>query len=87
MHVDGFGNSSALIDRELSRHFGLQERSWGPGSRLANQGYPNERIYLLVSGITKLTSVDEYGRELILGLRSAGCILGAEAAVLGRPSF
>jgi len=52
---------------------------------LLQQGYPVEDVYLVKAGIIKLIRLDEDGNELIVGLRSAGAVLGAASAILHKP--
>jgi CRP-like cAMP-binding protein len=53
-----------------------------PDTPLLWQGERPERVYLLVSGRVKLTR-NAHGRELIVGVRTAGSFIGATAALLG----
>ncbi|HEY6331373.1 MAG TPA: Crp/Fnr family transcriptional regulator [Blastocatellia bacterium] len=55
------------------------------GVRLFSQGDPARDVYIIGSGIAKLSSVSEDGREVIVGLRGRGHILGVSAALVDTP--
>jgi CRP/FNR family transcriptional regulator, cyclic AMP receptor protein len=50
--------------------------------RLFQQGSRAECAYFVASGITKLTCVNPSGKELIVGLRGPGSLLGTAAVIL-----
>jgi CRP-like cAMP-binding protein len=54
-------------------------------AEVCRQGDSPTHVYLLEVGIIGLTYTSPNGREFIVGLRSPGWILGAAAAILGRP--
>lgn len=56
-----------------------------PGVTLFRQGHPSEEVFLLEHGLLKLLRVESDGQEIMAGLRSTGWIVGAAAAILGRP--
>ncbi len=56
-----------------------------PGAELFQQGTPAQMVYLLKSGLVKLMRVEEDGQQMIVGLRSAGWLLGVESALLQSP--
>jgi CRP-like cAMP-binding protein len=53
--------------------------------KLFRQGDFAESAYFLKFGLVKLVCVDSKGREVIVGLRSSGRLLGAAAVVLNQP--
>ena len=50
--------------------------------RLFQQGSRAECAYFVASGITKLTCINPSGKELIVGLRGPGSLLGTAAVIL-----
>lgn len=50
--------------------------------RLFQQGSQAECAYFVASGITKLTCVNPSGKQLIVGLRGPGSLIGTEAVIL-----
>src|SRR5690348_16253149 len=67
-------------------HGCMRPRICPPGETLLLQGYVAEDVYLVERGIVKLTRISEDGKELIVGLRSSGWLLGSASAVLGVPN-
>lgn len=55
------------------------------GTELFQQGSRAGMVYLLKSGLVKLMRIEEDGQQMIVGLRSAGWLLGADAALLETP--
>lgn len=53
--------------------------------KLFKAGTPAESVFLLRSGSVKLTCQPRRGPEMIVGIRSSGWMLGADAALLGAP--
>src|SRR5205807_9899309 len=51
--------------------------------RLFQQGSRAEGAYVVASGITRLTCINPSGKELIVGLRRHGSLLGIAAGLLG----
>src|SRR6266700_1752938 len=52
---------------------------------LLAQGRLTDTVFLLVSGLVKLTHVDSSGKEIIVGIRRSGWLLGVAAAILHQP--
>ncbi|MBV9761223.1 MAG: Crp/Fnr family transcriptional regulator [Acidobacteriaceae bacterium] len=75
------------LEQELSVYHSSPERSYGPAVRLVRQGFPIERVWVVTRGTIKLSFLDPYGRESILSLRPAPCIIGAAGAILNAPSL
>jgi len=61
-------------------------KSFARGTELCAQGAPVDDVYLIRSGVVKLTWTDETGGETIVGLRWRGWFAGASAAMAGVPS-
>ncbi len=53
--------------------------------QLFRQGTLVDSVYTVVSGIIKLSCVDLEGKEIIVGLRSSGWLLGATSFILNQP--
>lgn len=69
--------------RELCEQWGLAPALEYPKHvRLYRQGSYSECIYFNLSGIVKLVSVNENGKEIIAGLRFPGSLVGARSALL-----
>ena len=76
------GSSAPAIDNlSLWRRFG-SDRRYTPGEELFRQGGAPHGVCCIGSGYVKLSAVDEDGRELIVGLRGAGVVLGVSAVIL-----
>jgi CRP-like cAMP-binding protein len=56
-----------------------------PGVRFVEQDSDSSDIYFVRSGIIKLQSIDRAGREVIVGVRRTGGLVGAEAAIMRKP--
>lgn len=54
-------------------------------AELFRQGFPARGIYCIHSGLVKLVNLTSDGKELIVGLRSSGWILGAPAVIIQKP--
>lgn len=52
---------------------------------LLAQGVLMDSVFLIISGLVKLTHVDFTGKEIIVGIRRCGWMLGATAAILQQP--
>jgi len=52
---------------------------------VVRQGDPLECLYLVTSGVVRISSVTREGREVVVGLLGAGDLFG-ESALLGQPS-
>ena len=62
-----------------------ENRSYKPRSVLFRQGEPVQDICWICSGLVKLSHIDAGGREVIIGLRGSGSLLGLATAILHRP--
>ena len=60
-------------------------RRFPHGEVIARQGDTGSSLYLVTSGAVRLSSVTVAGREVVVGILSAGEVFG-EAALLGGPS-
>ncbi len=58
------------------------EYIYSRGTPVFQQGESSDSVYLIDSGLAKITTLSSAGGEVIIGLRSAGRLLGAETAVL-----
>ena len=54
-------------------------------TELFKQGSAGSDVYLVDRGLVKLTALGEAGQELIIGLRTAGRLLGLSSVILQRP--
>jgi CRP-like cAMP-binding protein len=61
------------------------EYVYGRGTVILRQGESSDAVYLIGSGLVKVTSLSSTGGEVIIGLRPAGRLLGAESAILQGP--
>jgi CRP-like cAMP-binding protein len=52
------------------------------GAELFTQGFPLRDVYLIERGLVKLVRLESNGQEIIVGLRSAGWVLGAAWAII-----
>src|SRR3989442_786971 len=76
------GSGAPIIDRLSTwRRFGSARR-YVPGEEFFRQGALPNGVYCIASGYVKLSALDQDGRELIVGLREAGVILGVPAVIL-----
>jgi CRP-like cAMP-binding protein len=55
------------------------------GDKLYIAGAPSRHIYLIRQGVVKLKCHGHKRREMIVGIRSSGWLLGSDSAVLCRP--
>jgi CRP-like cAMP-binding protein len=60
-------------------------RTFRRGSALFHAGQAGDRVFMITSGEVKLTRVTEGGKEVVLGVRGAGELLGELSAIDGRP--
>jgi CRP/FNR family transcriptional regulator len=58
---------------------------YSPEIELFEEETPAEDVYVIDKGLIKLTGIAESGRELIVGLRSSGWIVGASSVISGLP--
>lgn len=54
-------------------------------TRLFAQGLLADSVYFMASGLVKLTHVNSVGKQIIVGVRREGSLLGAAAAILNQP--
>jgi CRP/FNR family transcriptional regulator, cyclic AMP receptor protein len=81
------GSFVALLDeaeREALYHLGIR-RVFPRGSLLMFEHEPGERVMILLAGRVKITRVAEDGREVLLGIRDPGDVLGELAFIDGHP--
>jgi CRP/FNR family transcriptional regulator len=60
-------------------------RTYPPAVEFLRQGDPSGEVFLVHGGLVKLLRSHPNGEKRILGLRAAGWLIGAAAAVLQRP--
>ncbi len=68
----------ALLDRG-------RRRTYDGGIPLFHEGEVSDRIVLLLSGRAKIATVTEDGKEVMLGVRDPGDLLGEFSAIDGEP--
>jgi CRP-like cAMP-binding protein len=56
------------------------------GIELLRQGDIAPDVWIIDDGVVKLVYLDEDGRQLTVGIRLKGCILGSASVILGQPS-
>ena len=75
-----------LAQPEREALYGLGIRRVFPrGALLMFEHEPGERVMILLSGRVKISRIGEDGREVVLGIRDAGDVLGELAFVDGHP--
>jgi CRP-like cAMP-binding protein len=57
---------------------------WPHATRIFNQGLPAADAYVIEHGLVKLVYVGSDGKELIVGVRSSGRVLGGPSVILGQ---
>jgi CRP-like cAMP-binding protein len=72
------------MDLEIKIANAAPPRQFPVGTELFRQGFPAEEVLLLDEGVVKLIRLEDDGRQLIVGLHSAGSILGAAPVVANR---
>lgn len=78
-------SAASRLVKEEGLWYGLSsERTCLEGEELIRQGGSPHGVYVIARGHVKLSSIDQDGRELIVGLRSEGSMLGACAVILHR---
>jgi CRP/FNR family transcriptional regulator len=80
--------TSGRLSAELRRFF-LQQgasKDYPSQAGLLRQDEPVGQIYLIESGLVKLTRTDALGREVVVGLRFSNTMLGAASAISGNPA-
>jgi CRP/FNR family transcriptional regulator, cyclic AMP receptor protein len=81
------GSFVALLDqteREALYDLGIR-RAFPRGSLLMFEQEPGERVMILLAGRVKISRVGEDGREVLLGIRDPGDVLGELAFIDGHP--
>jgi len=61
--------------------------TYAPGVELFQQGAIVEDVYFVAGGLIKLVHFEPDGRELIIGLRFPGCLVGSSALLSEEPSL
>ncbi len=69
----------ALFDRGRRRRFDT-------GTTIFHEGEVGERVVVLLSGRAKIATVTEDGKEVMLGIRDPGDLLGEFSAIDGKPT-
>lgn len=58
---------------------------YSPKTAVLTQGRLADTVFWIASGLVKLTHVDSSGKEIIVGIRRSGWVLGVAAAILHQP--
>jgi CRP-like cAMP-binding protein len=80
----GFIGALAPESADALRSRGIP-RQFSRGTALFHERQAGDRVMVLLSGTVKLISVSEEGREVVLGLRGPGDLLGELGALDGQP--
>lgn len=74
---------------ELQQFFRQQGalKDFAPQTELYRQGEAIRDICLIKDGLVKLNYTNEQGREMLVSLRSSGCLLGAATISSGNPAL
>jgi CRP-like cAMP-binding protein len=83
MSFQPFGTGAVEALREACPSSKLIEYS--PKTVLFAQGALTDTVFFIASGLVKLTHVDPAGKEIIVGIRRPGWMLGVAAALLSQP--
>lgn len=59
--------------------------TYPPGAIILRQGEPARILYLIQEGVVKLVRAEANGRQVLVGFRAAGWLLGVAAAILAQP--
>jgi CRP/FNR family cyclic AMP-dependent transcriptional regulator len=78
LHALAPSDAAALRARGLTRRY-------PPATALFHELEAPGRVYLLLAGFVKLSRLSEDGREVILGIRGPGDLLGEQSAIDGSP--
>jgi CRP/FNR family cyclic AMP-dependent transcriptional regulator len=62
-----------------------RRRRWRRGSVLLNQGESSRWVAVLLSGIVKVSSLTDEGKEIVLDIRGPGALIGELEAADGKP--
>lgn len=81
LETDGWTASAVADHKGVWNRFSSVRRHQ-PGEELFRQGSVPHGVYLISSGYVKVSSVNRDGRQLILGLRGVGSMLGVPALLL-----
>lgn len=79
-----FGDLIAEGQRVFSRLFPPQ--GFPAGVEISKQGAISDSVYCIDSGLVKVASLFETGREIIVSLRSTSGLLGAASVILQKPN-
>lgn len=79
-----FGDLIAEGQRIFSRLFPPQ--GFPAGVEISKQGAISDSVYCIDSGLVKVASLFETGREIIVSLRSTSGLLGAASVILQKPN-
>jgi CRP/FNR family cyclic AMP-dependent transcriptional regulator len=71
-------------ERDLSAHG--RRRRYDAGATLFHEGEVTDRVVLLLGGRAKVSTVTEDGKEVMLGVRDPGDVLGEFSALDGQPT-
>ncbi len=86
----GGGHARPRKERSLTEGHDLSQLGhvhlYAAGVELFQQEDYLLELYYIESGLLKLVRLEPDGRELILGLRLSGCLVGSSAAITRRPS-
>jgi CRP/FNR family cyclic AMP-dependent transcriptional regulator len=78
--------SALLTDSDRDALEGLGRRTSFPaGTVLMHEGLHGEGVFVLLEGVVKATSVTRAGREVVLGFRGPGELIGDLAMIDDRP--
>jgi CRP-like cAMP-binding protein len=69
----------ALFDRG-------RKRTYDAGATIFHEGEVTDRVVVLLSGRAKIATVTEDGKEVMLGVRDPGDLLGEFSAIDGKPT-
>ena len=81
------GSFLSMLDASAGEALRARGRvhSFRDGTTLLHEGLADDQVILLLRGRVKVTSVTASGREVVLGLRDAGELVGELSAVDQRP--
>lgn len=78
-------SSAAASGWEDWRTFLFEGQAYGAGCTVIEQGAPARDVFHVEQGLLKLVRLDAAGCDSIVGLRTAGGFIGAEAVLLDQP--
>lgn len=82
-NISGFSLRAVPIVRGNEILASFSALRYSPKVELFPQGRLADSVYLVTSGIVKLLYVNSKGKEVIVGLRHPGHLLGASSVILG----